>query len=167
MVFFHEWNEWKNTQINYFSSQNICVERIFFTRMYKKTRELARVFLHRVEKLFLRSLFPQIFSPVWKLKRQMVSSWLCPTTNWKMYVIMCLSFSKNWNHVSFIVSCHNKRKHFTLIIFELGTLCRAIRQILSYFLHWNFNGKSCFVVFFHEWNESKNPKFNFSSQNLG
>ena len=36
----------------------------------------------------------------------------------------------------------------------------------SYFLHWNFDWKSCFVVFFHEWNKWKNPKFNFSSQNL-
>ena len=36
----------------------------------------------------------------------------------------------------------------------------------SYFLHWNFDKKSCFVVFFHEWNEWKNPQFNFSSQNL-
>ena len=36
----------------------------------------------------------------------------------------------------------------------------------SYFLHWNFDEKSCFVVFFHEWNEWKNPQFNFSSQNL-
>ena len=35
-----------------------------------------------------------------------------------------------------------------------------------YFLHWNFDEKSCFVVFFHEWNEWKNPQFNFSSQNL-
>ena len=35
----------------------------------------------------------------------------------------------------------------------------------SYFLHWNFDWKSCFVVFFLEWNEWKNP-FNFSSQNL-
>ena len=36
----------------------------------------------------------------------------------------------------------------------------------SYFLHWYFDWKSCFVVFFHEWNEWKNPQFNFSSQNL-
>ena len=36
----------------------------------------------------------------------------------------------------------------------------------SYFLHWNFDWKSCFVVFFLEWNEWKNPQFNFSSQNL-
>ena len=35
----------------------------------------------------------------------------------------------------------------------------------SYFLHWNFDWKSCFVVFFLEWNEWKNPQFNFSSQN--
>ena len=32
-----------------------------------------------------------------------------------------------------------------------------------YFLHWNFDWKSCVVVFFHEW---KNPQFNFSSQDL-
>ena len=38
--------------------------------------------------------------------------------------------------------------------------------INSYFLHWNFDWKSCFVVFFLEWNEWKNPQFNFSSQNL-
>ena len=36
----------------------------------------------------------------------------------------------------------------------------------SYFLHWYFDWKSCFVVFFHEWNEWKNPQFNFSSQDL-
>ena len=36
----------------------------------------------------------------------------------------------------------------------------------NYFLHWNFYKKSCFVVFFHEWNEWKNLQFNFSSQNL-
>ena len=33
-------------------------------------------------------------------------------------------------------------------------------------ISWNFDMKSCFVVFFHECNEWKNPKFNFSSQNL-
>ena len=36
----------------------------------------------------------------------------------------------------------------------------------SYFLHWNFDWKSCFVVCFHKWNEWKNPQFNFSSQDL-
>ena len=37
----------------------------------------------------------------------------------------------------------------------------------SYFLHWNFDWKSCFVGFFLEWKEWKNPQFNFSSQILG
>ena len=36
----------------------------------------------------------------------------------------------------------------------------------SYFLHWNFDWKSCFVVFFLEWNKWKNPQINFSRQNL-
>ena len=36
----------------------------------------------------------------------------------------------------------------------------------SYFLNWNFVRKSCFVVFFLEWNVWKNPQFNFSGQNL-
>ena len=36
----------------------------------------------------------------------------------------------------------------------------------NYILYWNFDEKSCFVVFFHEWNEWKNPQFNFSSQYL-
>ena len=35
----------------------------------------------------------------------------------------------------------------------------------SYFLHWNFDWKNCFVVFFLEWNEWKNLQFNFSSPN--
>ena len=37
-----------------------------------------------------------------------------------------------------------------------------------YFLHWYFDWKCCFVVFFHGWNEWKNPQFNFSktSQDL-
>ena len=33
-------------------------------------------------------------------------------------------------------------------------------------IHWNFDWRSCFVVFFLEWNEWKNPQFNFSSPNL-
>ena len=33
----------------------------------------------------------------------------------------------------------------------------------SYFMHWDFDEKRYFVVFFHEW---KNPQFNFLSQNL-
>ena len=36
----------------------------------------------------------------------------------------------------------------------------------NYFLHWNYDEKSWFGVFFHEWNEWKNPQLNFSSQNL-
>ena len=36
----------------------------------------------------------------------------------------------------------------------------------SYFLHWNFDKKSCFAVFFLEWNEWKISQFNFWSQNL-
>ena len=42
----------------------------------------------------------------------------------------------------------------------------TIQKRNSYFLHWNFDWKSCFVVFFHEWNEWKNPQINFSSQDL-
>ena len=47
----------------------------------------------------------------------------------------------------------------------------GILQVIStiqncYFLHWNFDWNSCFVMFFHEWNEWKNPQFNFSSQYL-
>ena len=30
----------------------------------------------------------------------------------------------------------------------------------------NFDWKSCFVVFFHKWNEWKSPQFNFSCQDL-
>ena len=51
-----------------------------------------------------------------------------------------------------------------------GSLCFTIiflnEWINSYFLHWNFDWKSCFVVFFHEWNELKNPQFNFFSQDI-
>ena len=36
----------------------------------------------------------------------------------------------------------------------------------SYFLHWNSYEESCFVVFFHKWNEWKNPQFNCLSWNL-
>ena len=36
----------------------------------------------------------------------------------------------------------------------------------SYFIYLNFDEKSCFVLFFHERNECKNPQFNFSSQNI-
>ena len=47
----------------------------------------------------------------------------------------------------------------------------GILQVIStiqncYFLHWNFDWNRCFVMFFHEWNEWKNPQFNFSSQYL-
>ena len=41
-----------------------------------------------------------------------------------------------------------------------------LRYGISYILYWNFDEKSCFVVFVQEWNEWKNPHFNFSSQNL-
>ena len=37
-------------------------------------------------------------------------------------------------------------------------------KIISYFLHWNFDWKSCFVVFFSV-ERVKNPQFNFLSQN--
>ena len=41
-----------------FSSRNFSTERNFFTRMQEKTRDLARVFLHREEKIivFLKSI---------------------------------------------------------------------------------------------------------------
>ena len=42
----------------------------------------------------------------------------------------------------------------------------AIYYNSSYFLHCNFDWKKCFVVFFLEWKEWKNPQFNFSNQNL-
>ena len=35
-------------------------------------------------------------------------------------------------------------------------------MVNSYFLRWNFDWKSCFVV----WNEWKNPQFDFLSQNF-
>ena len=50
------------------------------------------------------------------------------------------------------------------LVLELQT--SENNNIHSYFLHWNFDWKSCFVVFFHEWNEWKNLQFNFSSQDL-
>ena len=43
---------------------------------------------------------------------------------------------------------------------------RIIIGKTSYFLKWNFDQKSGFVVFLHEWNEWKKPQFNFLSQNL-
>ena len=63
----------------------------------------------------------------------------------------CLQFLKSYENVH-----------------QLNDVCnRSIQQeILSCFLHWNFDWKSCFVVFFLEWNEWKNTQFNFSSQNL-
>ena len=36
----------------------------------------------------------------------------------------------------------------------------------AYFLHGELDKKSCFMMFFHEWNEWKKPQFNFSNQNL-
>ena len=50
------------------------------------------------------------------------------------------------------------------LVLELQT--SENNNIHSYFLHWNFDWKRCFVVFFHEWNEWKNLQFNFSSQDL-
>ena len=60
-----------------------------------------------------------------------------------------------------------KKKLFFRICVQLSKSMNIISSELnSYFLHWNFDWKSCFVVFFLEWNEWKNPQFNFSSQNL-
>ena len=53
---------------------------------------------------------------------------------------------------------------------EITLACTLAPNLLKrcYFLHWYFDWKSCFVVFFHGWNEWKNPQFNFSktSQDL-
>ena len=40
--FFHEWNRWKNTQINFPGAER--------TSKIPKTRDLIRVFVHRVKK---------------------------------------------------------------------------------------------------------------------
>ena len=61
------------------------------------------------------------------------------------------------------------KKTTAVIIFSLtgyGGNKSGLEFKNSYFLHWNFDWKSCFVVFFLEWGEWKNPQFNFSSQNL-
>ena len=42
-------NEWKNTQIN-FSSENFSIEDFFYTDVRQNKRDLARIFLHQVEK---------------------------------------------------------------------------------------------------------------------
>ena len=39
----------------------------------------------------------------------------------------------------------------------------SYKYVNSYFLYWNFDEKGCFVVSFHEWNDWKNPQFNFSN----
>ena len=44
-------------------------------------------------------------------------------------------------------------------------VCR-LQLVNSYFLHWNFDETSYFVVFFHEWNEWKNPQFNSQKLSL-
>ena len=49
---------------------------------------------------------------------------------------------------------------------KITILSQFCKKRNSYFLHWNFDWKSCFVVFFLEWNEWNNLQFNFSSQNL-
>ena len=80
-------------------------------------------------------------------RSRFLTTWLCKDFPWLCYCI--------------VGNCHH---------FELWTRNFKSRKFKinknSYFLHWNFDWKSCFVVFFLEWNEWKNPQFNFSSQNL-
>ena len=56
-------------------------------------------------------------------------------------------------------------RDYSLIRGALIQSC-SLPDLNSYYLHWNFDWKSCFVVFFLEWNEWKNPQLNFSCQNL-
>ena len=77
--------------------------------------------------------------------------------------------NNGWHHL-----CMTPRLFYCIVgnrhHFELWTRNFKSRKFKinknSYFLHWNFDWKSCFVVFFLEWNEWKNPQFNFSCQNL-
>ena len=80
-------------------------------------------------------------------RSRFLTTWLCKDFPWLCYCI--------------VGNCHH---------FELWTRNFKSRKFKinknSYFLHWNFDWKSCFVVFFLQWNEWKNPQFIFSSQNL-
>ena len=69
---------------------------------------------------------------------------------------------KIYSEITFEIRTFSKSTKFVCLLL---TFFYATKKI-SYFLYWNFDEKSWSVVFFHEWNEWKNPQFNFSSQNL-
>ena len=75
-----------------------------------------------------------------------------------------------WSHEGILKKY--KKKSGLVLIYKLYSFLVKYGQTFfimwnnSYFLHWNFYWKSCFVVFFLEWNKWKNPQFNFSSKNF-
>ena len=52
-----------------------------------------------------------------------------------------------------------------LVFFDDFQIGNRIKKVIFH-IHWNFDEKSCFVMFFHEWNKWKNPQFKISSKNL-
>ena len=82
------------------------------------------------------------------------------------------NFSSQYFRVEIILYECKRKQEIYLKFFNIKSRKKLLSRLLryesnnSYFLHWNFDWKSCFVVFFLEWNEWKNPQFNFLSQNL-
>ena len=83
-------------------------------------------------------------------------SWLFFHLIWKNYVLYWWDFdTKSWI-VDFLTHCTRKNTRKQLLSSKFQ--CRN-----SYFLHWNFDEKSSFVVFFHEWNKvALDPTKNFT-----
>ena len=53
-----------------------------------------------------------------------------------------------------------------LKFFPTERLRMQSKEIVIFYTEFLMRISSCFVVFFHKWNEWKNPQFNFWSQNL-
>ena len=70
MVFFHEWNEWKNPQFN-FSSQDLSIERNFF-KWDGKVTKISHLLFHRIWRKHIHSNY-DIFSIV-----IMIENWESP-----------------------------------------------------------------------------------------
>ena len=79
------------------------------------------------------------------------------TSKLQLYIF----FKINWRNFSIWLMAEKPK--FLRIIRRLYYL---ILKRNNYLLYWNFDWKSCFLVFFLEWNEWKNPRYNFSSQDL-
>ena len=139
----------RTIQLNKDQTQILLFQSIRFMNIYFYSLQWNTLYLVSFEFFWLHMdiIFSQIYGKVG------VKSWLLFHLIWKDYILHWDFDQKSWivDYIAGFTHEKTPQNNFSFQNFSVEIVIFCTEK------------KSCFVVFFHEWNEWKNPQFNFSS----